>query len=63
MSKTQTQKAIRQELNWLNTIIDQKIIKGLSYSKEAHRHKSLVSQLSHIQRSNWLSRAMNTFQS
>lgn len=61
MSKTQTTKAINQELVKLNTIIDQKIIRGLAYSREAHRHKTLLSQLSHLQRSGWLSRALSTF--
>ncbi len=61
MSKTQTTKAINQELVKLNQIIDRKIISGIAYSREANRHKSLLSQLSRLQRSNWLTRVASVF--
>jgi hypothetical protein len=61
MSKTQTTKAINQELVKLNQIIDQKIIRGMAYAREANRHKSLLSQLGRLQQSNWLTRVATAF--
>lgn len=48
MSKQKAEKTIRVELSTLNEIIDQKIIKGLSYKRESRRHKALLSQLTHM---------------
>jgi hypothetical protein len=50
MSKHQAIKAIRTEVSRLNQEIDLKIIRGLSYSKEARRHKLLMSQLYRLSR-------------
>ena len=61
MTKIQTSQAIAQELNKLNQIIDQKIIKGEPYRREAIRHKTLLSNLARISQSGWLTRAMATF--
>ena len=66
MSKNQTTKAIRaeidklnQEIDKLNQEIDLKIIKGLSYRREALRHKFLMAQLARLapQRS-WFGRSL-----
>lgn len=46
MSKHTTTKIIKKELSHLNATIDMKIIKGISYSREARHHKFLLSQLS-----------------
>ncbi len=64
MSKITLEKTIREELHKLNNIIDVKILKGLSYKREALRHRFLLSRLSdmhHLKKfnSNWLKRAMN----
>lgn len=66
MSKYNLEKALRRELEVLNDIIDQKIIKGLSYAKEARRHKFLLVSLADLrreeQRFNWLARSLNLVQ-
>jgi len=50
MSKHQIEKSARVELAKLNEVIDWKIIKGLSYKREAQRHKFLLSRLSGLGR-------------
>lgn len=62
MSKQNLEKVFRQELEVLNDVIDQKIIKGMSYAKEARRHKFLLSNIANLRRvsrvqSGWLSRS------
>jgi len=62
MSKQNLEKAFCQELDVLNDIIDQKIIKGLSYAKEARRHKFLLSSIANLRRasrmqSGWFSKS------
>lgn len=64
-------KTIETELSKINHEIDNKILKGLSYKKEARHHKFLRSHLSDILRGkasrrshNWLHKAsyvMRTF--
>ena len=56
MSKHRTIKVIQMELERLNREIDLKIIHGLSYRRESHRHKMLTSQLRHLMpsRFQWL---------
>ena len=61
MSKTHTVKAIKSELQKINNVIDQKIIKGISYAREAHQHKALLSQLSRLSSSGWFGKAVTTF--
>ncbi|MBA3732894.1 hypothetical protein H0W91_00785 [Patescibacteria group bacterium] len=63
MSKQNLERALRRELEVLNDQIDEKIIKGLSYSKEARRHKFILQSLSNIRRSqtNWMMRSFGTF--
>ncbi len=63
----QAQKMIRSELALLNSIIDQKIMYGRGYRREALRHRQLLAQLTRLERlqlasSNWgwLSRSMRT---
>ena len=61
MSKQNLEKALRRELETLNEIIDQKIVKGLSYAREARRHKSLLSSIASLRRasraySGWFSK-------
>jgi hypothetical protein len=63
MSKQQVEKTIRAELEVLNEVIDQKIIRGLSYRKEGYRHKFLISQLGHMRKEhffkkNWFERSV-----
>jgi hypothetical protein len=43
--KTNVEKLLQRELEILNHSIDMKIIKGVSYAKEARRHKYLLARL------------------
>jgi hypothetical protein len=64
MSKQNLEKVLRKELEILNDVIDQKIIKGLSYSREAKRHKFILNNLANIRRaqtsSSWI-KSFRTF--
>ncbi len=61
MSKHQIVKSLRSEIKKINYVIDQKIIQGAPYSREARRHKFLISQLNRLtpQSTNWFSRSMS----
>ncbi|MEK7609496.1 MAG: hypothetical protein AAB470_00030 [Patescibacteria group bacterium] len=60
MSKHQVIKTIRMEISQLNQEIDLRIIKGLSYRREALRHKLLKAQLARLApSSNWFSRSLS----
>ncbi len=64
MSKITLEKTIREELQQINNVIDVKILKGLSYKREALRHRFLLSRLSDLHRlprfsSNWFERSMS----
>lgn len=64
MSKQNLEKILRRELEALNDQIDEKIIKGLSYAREAKRHKFLLSSLASVRRevrssSGWLTRTFS----
>ena len=64
MSKQNFEKALIKELEVLNDVIDQKIIKGLSYSRESRRHKSILFNLSNIRKegrgdSSWFARSFS----
>ncbi len=63
MSKQNLEKSLRKELEVLNDVIDQRIIRGLSYTREARRHKFILSNLSNIQRarSGWMVRSLSNF--
>lgn len=69
MSKRNVEKMIRIELDRLNEVIDRKIMRGVSYRKEAERHSFLRARLAQLSRSrifarNWFGRSLgfvNTF--
>ncbi len=67
MNKSDTIKTMQIELQRLNQMIDLKIIKGLSYHREARRHRLLTVQLSRLtarENGGWLrrmSRALTLF--
>lgn len=48
MSKHILVRELKQEIDKLNTVIDLKIIRGISYRAESRRHKFLMSQLSSL---------------
>lgn len=62
MSKYNLEKALRRELSVLNEVIDRKIVRGLSYAKEARRHKAVVRSLSMMRSSGWFSKPFSMFQ-
>ncbi len=60
MSSHTFKKTIEGEIRKLNNEIDLKIIKGLSYGKEALRHKFLLKQLQRLNRqSGWLQKSFS----
>jgi hypothetical protein len=62
MSKLKLEMTVRRELQKLNGVIDEKIIKGIPYAKEAKRHKFLLARLSDLrdsERFNWFSKAVS----
>jgi hypothetical protein len=64
MSQIILEKNIKSELKKINEVIDIKIIKGLSYRREALRHRFLLYRLSDLHRlsrfhSNWFQRSVN----
>ena len=66
MSQYQISKVVRSELENLNKRIDQKILRGLSYAREARRHKFLASQFYGfygMRKVGWFKRAMHVLAS
>lgn len=64
MSKYILEKNIRAELKKVNDVIDLKIIKGVSYRREALKHRFLLNRMVDLHRvsrfhSNWLQRSVN----
>ena len=64
MSKFTLEKKIKSELKVINDVIDLKIIKGVSYKREALRHRFLLYRLVDLHRlpkfqSNWFQRTVN----
>ncbi len=58
MSKQNLEKALRAELELLNNQIDARIVRGLSYAREARRHKLILASIANLRRemrSNWFS--------
>ena len=58
------EKALKGELEVLNDVIDKRIIRGLSYAREARRHKFILSRIQEIKResrsgTNWLVRSFS----
>jgi hypothetical protein len=45
MSKTELKYTINTEIDKINRVIDQKILRGLSYTEEARYHNQLLKQL------------------
>ena len=66
MSKHNMERELKVELEVLNYEIDKKIIKGLSYAREARRHKWVLSNLARLrkstqEKSSWFASSFNTF--
>ncbi|MBX4189283.1 hypothetical protein KW785_01650 [Candidatus Parcubacteria bacterium] len=59
MSKRHLESLLKEELGSVNDLIDRKIIKGLSYAREARRHKFITARLRQLHKQthpSWLSR-------
>ncbi len=50
MSKNQMVHIVSRELSNLNRQIDEKIVRGVSYDRDARRHKILLAQLAGVRR-------------
>lgn len=62
MSKHNLERALRRELSVLNEVIDRKILRGISYSREAKRHKYVLKSLSSLRNEGWFSKPFSSFQ-
>ncbi len=51
MTQLNLERTLRAQLNNLNDIIDRKIVRGLSYSREAREHKQILTRLANLKRS------------
>lgn len=58
MTQYNLEKQLKKQLEALNEIIDRKIVRGVSYSKEAREHKYVLTRLSNLRRSrmHWMVR-------
>ncbi len=59
MSKRHLRSLLQEELVNVNDLIDRKIIRGLSYSREARRHKFITARLQQLHKQmhpSWFSR-------
>ena len=64
MSKFILEKRVKEELKKVNETIDLKIVRGMSYKRDALRHRFLLNRLADLHRlpkfhSNWFKRSMN----
>lgn len=59
MTQHQYQHRLESELDSLNSLIDEKIIRGLSYRSEAKRHKMLIKQARQMRRRPLFSRVLS----
>jgi hypothetical protein len=64
MSKQNLERVLRNELEVLNDVIDKRIIRGLSYAREARRHKFILSRIAEMRREdrsgiNWLTKSFS----
>jgi hypothetical protein len=58
MSKSELKSELKTEINKVNKVIDQKIVRGLPYTREARYHKNLLQRLSIIRQKSLLARSM-----
>jgi hypothetical protein len=58
MSKSELTYTLKTELTKVNKVIDQKIVRGLPYTREARYHKNLLNRLALIRQKSWLARSM-----
>ncbi|KND49853.1 MAG: hypothetical protein AB198_00395 [Parcubacteria bacterium C7867-003] len=61
MTQLNLERTLRAQLETLNDIIDRKIVRGQSYSREAKEHKHILTRLSNLKRarSNWMFRTLS----
>jgi hypothetical protein len=61
MSKSELKYKLKSEISTINRVIDQKILRGLPYDREARYHKNLLKRLEVVHRSSLLARSMRSF--
>ncbi len=60
MTQLNLERTLRAQLQSLNDTIDRKIVRGLSYSREAREHKQILTRLSNLKRrGSWSFRALS----
>ncbi len=61
MTQLNLERTLRAQLETLNDIIDRKIVRGLSYAREAREHKQILTRLSNLKRSRggWMFRTLS----
>ncbi len=50
MTQLNLERSLRAQLETLNDIIDRKIVRGVSYAREAREHKQILTRLSNLKR-------------
>ena len=60
MSKSELKYTIKEEINKVNKVIDQKIVRGLPYNREAKYHKNLLKRLDIVRRSSFVTRGIRS---
>ncbi len=58
MSKSELTYELEAEINKVNQVIDRKIVRGLSYTREAKYHKNLLNRLSGMRKKGFFARSM-----
>jgi hypothetical protein len=61
MSQSQYLKMLEKEIQKLNKIIDQKIIRGEDYHKEARDHKLIIRRVRYHTKKSFMSRFIHFF--
>lgn len=58
MTKSQIKYELKQEIAEINKLIDKKILKGQTYTREARQHKLLLARYAVLTQSSMIARSM-----
>jgi hypothetical protein len=58
MSKFEIRYTLKREIKRVNKLIDQKILRGLPYTRESRLHKDLKARLGLLEKTTFLGRSM-----
>lgn len=62
MANQNSEKVLKRQLEILNLIIDEKILRGYSYKRESKQHKFVLQKLNNLKRSKsgvWMFRTLS----